>query len=81
MTLEHNFNSHYSMYALDLYNYGNPDADQRIHYYNVGVSYSQGPTRFTVSYGRQRGGLFCSGGVCRIIQPNTGLNFTLSTTF
>ena len=81
MTLEHNFNSHYSMYALDLYNYGNPDADQRIHYYNVGASYSQGPTRFTVSYGRQRGGLFCSGGVCRIIQPNTGLNFTLSTTF
>lgn len=81
MTLEHNFNSHYSMYALDLYNYGNPDADQRIHYYNVGASYSQGPTRFSVSYGRQRGGLFCSGGVCRFIQPNTGLNFTLSTTF
>ena len=81
ITLEHNFNSHYSMYAIDLYNYGNPDISQRIHYYNIGASYSRGTTRFAVSYGRQRGGLFCSGGVCRYIQPNTGLNFSLVTSF
>ncbi|MFN8407121.1 MAG: DUF6029 family protein [Sphingobacteriaceae bacterium] len=80
-TLEQGFSSHYSMYVTDLYNYGNPDPTQRIHYYTIGASYMQGPTRIALTYGRQRGGLICSGGVCRYVPPNTGLNITISTTF
>ena len=80
-TLEQSFNSHFNIYATDLYNYGNTERDKRIHYYNVGASYSQGGSRLAVSYGRQRGGLICSGGVCRYVPDNTGLNIQLSTTF
>ena len=80
-TLEFNLNSKISMYATDIYNYGNDDSDAQIHYYNFGGSYSQGATRVGVSYGRQRGGLLCVGGVCRFVPENTGFTLNLSTSF
>jgi hypothetical protein len=33
----------------------------------------------TVSYGRERGGLVCSSGICRVIQPFEGVRFSLSS--
>ena len=80
-SLEFNLNSRISMYATDIYNYGNDDTDEQIHYYNFGGSYTRGATRVGVSYGRQRGGLICVGGVCRFVPENTGFTLNLSTSF
>ena len=65
----------------DLYNYGNDHQDQRIHYYNFGGSISKGSNRLSLNYGRQRGGLLCVGGVCRIVSESTGLTANLSISF
>lgn len=76
--LEYNFNSNYALYVADSYNYGGAG---KIHYYNLGGSYTKGDTRFGINYGRQRGGLICVGGVCRFVPENTGLSANLTVTF
>jgi hypothetical protein len=43
--------------------------------------YIKGSTRFTVSYGRQRAGLFCVGGVCRFVPANNGLTLSFTQSF
>lgn len=80
-TAEYNFSSKLSMYVTDIYNYGNDDEDDQIHYYNFGGSFTKGATRVALGYGRQRGGLICVGGVCRFVPENTGFTLNLSTAF
>lgn len=80
-TLEFNANSKISFYVSDLYNYGNDDSQKRTHYYNVGGSYRRGSSRIALNYGRQRGGLVCVGGVCRIVPESTGVSLSLNTSF
>ncbi|WP_196891053.1 DUF6029 family protein [Aureivirga marina] len=88
-TVEYTFAPKWSIYAADMYNYGNkkpegsnePDNQFQVHYYNFGMSYTKGSTRFAASYGRQRAGLLCVGGVCRVVPASTGLTLTLNTTF
>jgi hypothetical protein len=80
-TLEYIANSSLAFYVTDIYNYGNDIAGDRNHYYNLGGSYTKGATRLALNYGRQRGGLLCVGGVCRIVPENTGLALNLSTSF
>ncbi len=75
--LEVNFAPSWSIFASDLYNHGMTD----IHYYNAGVSYTKGRTRVALSYGRNRAGMVCSGGVCRLMPAYTGGNITVSTSF
>ena len=76
-----NLSSAFSIYFSDLYNYQNPEKDKKIHYYNAGGSYSKGINRYTVNYGRQRGGLVCTGGICRYVPESTGLSFGITTSF
>lgn len=76
--LEYNFNSAITIYAADAWNYG---GEGEIHYYSFGGSYSKGPARFALNYGRQRGGLICVGGVCRFVPENTGVTANLVVTF
>ena len=80
-TFEYNFNSKFSMYVYDLYNYGNDTAYYRNHYYNVGGSYRKNATRVSLNYGRQRGGLVCVGGVCRFVPESSGVSLSLNTSF
>lgn len=75
--VELGFAPHWTFYLSDLYNYGVTD----IHYPNIGGSYATGGTRFGLSYGRQRAGLFCVGGVCRFVPAASGITATLTTTF
>ena len=79
--LEYNLSSAVSLYVTDLYNYQNPVKEKKIHYYNFGGSYSKGINRYTVNYGRQRGGLICIGGVCRYVPESNGFNLNLSHSF
>lgn len=75
--LELNFAPHWSVYGSDMYNHG----DTKVHYYNVGVSYTRSRTRVALSYGRNRAGYVCSGGVCRAIPAYTGGNLTVTIAF
>lgn len=80
-TLELDLNNKYSFYILDMINYGNDKTSEQKHYYNVGAAYRVNSTRIGLSYGRQRGGLVCVGGVCRFVPESTGLGLTVSTSF
>jgi hypothetical protein len=76
--LEYYFYKHFSVYVSDLYNYGNENSVERIHYYNLGGSFRKNKMRFSINYGRQRGGLLCVGGVCRFVPNSNGLSFILN---
>ena len=80
-TTEFNINTHFSIFGTDMYNYGNDHTEDRNHYYNFGGSYSKNRSRFSLGYGRQRGGLLCVGGVCRVVSPATGFTFSINTSF
>lgn len=87
--IEYNHNEHWSVYAMDMYNYGFDEKSHPIsetdlfdiHFYNFGTAYKKGSTRIALNYGRQRGGLVCAGGVCRMVPPSTGLGIQISTSF
>ncbi|MBP3498110.1 MAG: hypothetical protein J6K33_09800 [Alistipes sp.] len=74
---EVNFAPHWSIYVSDMYNHGKTN----VHYYNGGVSYTKSRTRIQLSYGRNRAGVVCSGGVCRNIPAYTGANLMITTSF
>ena len=78
--LEYNVSPHWYFSVMDQYNYGNPEADLRLHYFYGSFGYIRESTRISVGYGRQRAGLFCVGGVCRFVPASNGLtlNFTQS---
>ncbi len=71
----------WSLYAADEYNYGNEVSSHRFHYYSGGLAFSEGPTRISLSYARQRGGLLCVGGVCRQVFASNGFNLVITSRF
>lgn len=75
--LELNFAPSWSLYVSDMYNHG----WTQTHYYNAGVSFTKSRTRVQLSYGRNRAGMVCSGGVCRNIPAYTGANLSITTSF
>ena len=77
--VEYNFSPEFGAYINNMYNYGNKD--KKILYFNVGMNYVHNATRLALSYGRQRGGLLCVGGVCRYVPSSKGVTFTISTSF
>lgn len=71
-----------TVFVSDMYNHQRIDTYiEKVNYYSVGASYTYGPTRVQLSYGRNRAGMICSGGVCRFTPAYTGFNLLLSTTF
>ena len=90
LLLEYNHNLNWSVFAMDMYNYGFEESGHlidsefdtfKIHFYNAGVTYRKNSSRFSLGYGRQRGGLVCAGGVCRFVPASTGVSFTITTSF
>ena len=51
----------WGVHLQDMYNHGSTGE----HYYEAGVSWSHSGFKADLSYGHQRSGLVCSGGVCR----------------
>lgn len=78
---EFNFKKNWSVFVNDLYNYGNPDQEKQLHYYSGGVVFRKSSTRVQASYGRQRGGLLCVGGVCRYVPESAGFTLNLTSSF
>ncbi|MBQ9146126.1 MAG: hypothetical protein IJX68_00215 [Rikenellaceae bacterium] len=75
--VEFNVAPHWSVFFSDMYNLGTT----KTNYYNGGLSFTHNRTRVQVSYGRNRAGFVCSGGVCRYQPAYTGVNLMLTTSF
>jgi hypothetical protein len=78
---EFTFSPHWFLAAMDQYNYGGSVETEQIHYPIGSLGYIRGGSRFTFSYGRQRAGIFCVGGVCRVVPAANGLTLSVTSTF
>ncbi len=65
----------------DKYNYGNPIAGNRDHYYTASVGYIHESTRIVLTGGRQSEGMVCVGGVCRVVPASSGVSLSITTSF
>jgi hypothetical protein len=74
-------NSHIFVAAIDQYNYGNPVESLRLHYFYFSTGYTSGPHRISLSYGKQRAGIFCVGGVCRTVPASNGFAISITSSF
>jgi len=79
--LEYNIAPHWFFALSDQYNYGNPEKDKQQHYFSVSAGYTQKGNRFSLSYGKQRQGIICVGGVCRVVPASSGLSLSVTSTF
>ena len=96
-TIEYNLAPKFSFYVSDMWNcepmqdgaYGNyyvnlntlEGENHLLHYYQVGASFTHNSLRAQLSYGRNRAGYVCSGGVCRFQPAYTGVNLALTLSF
>ncbi len=80
LSAEYTVSPHWFFSATDQYNYKNPN-NQEAHYYNGSFGYKINATSLRFSYGRQRAGVVCIGGVCRAVPASNGLMFTLTSSF
>jgi hypothetical protein len=67
--------------VFDNWNYGDPDPTSRPHYFSVGLGHVHGGSRIQLTYGKQREGVMCVGGVCRNVPASNGLALSISSTF
>lgn len=67
--------------VADKYNYSNPIADNRDHYYTASVGYIKESTRIVLTGGRQSEGMVCVGGVCRPVPASSGFSLSITTSF
>jgi hypothetical protein len=81
LLVEYTYAPHWFVAIQDQYNYGNPESAKQTHYYNASFGYNNQGTRLTLSYGRQRAGIFCVGGVCRVVPASSGLYLSVTSSF
>ncbi len=79
--LEYTISPHWFFTVSDQYNYGNPDTEKQINYYTASFGYTHRTTRLAFTYGRQREGIVCVGGVCRAVPASNGFSVTISSSF
>ncbi|MBN4065822.1 hypothetical protein JYT51_00650 [Candidatus Amoebophilus asiaticus] len=81
--LEYNIAPKWSFAVLDMYNIepNTKYSPGKIHYPTAFVSFTQGSSRFTISYVKQVEGVVCTGGVCRLEPAFSGVKFTLNSSF
>lgn len=81
LLLEYGWSPHWFFSVQNIWNYGHTDESLRLMYPIGSVTYYQGQTRIQVSYGRQQAGIFCVGGICRVVPPSNGLSLSVTTNF
>jgi len=67
--------------VMDQYNFDNPETDNTYHYYTASLGYTNKTNRIALSYGRQREGIICIGGVCRRVPASSGFTLTITSSF
>lgn len=95
-TLEYNFAPTWFFAVMDQYNYVNsegivkftsPEGEvhetkfEKLHYPTISAGYTKGTTRVILSYGRQKDGILCVGGVCRAVPASNGFKITVTSSF
>ncbi|MFZ4398386.1 MAG: DUF6029 family protein [Bacteroidales bacterium] len=79
--LEYSIAPQWFFSVSDQYNYGNEIDAKKIHYYNLGFGFNRSSSRVQLSYGKQREGILCVGGVCRLVPAAYGFNITITSSF
>lgn len=80
--VEYNLSPSWSFFVSDMYNHQRIETyNDKVNYYSLGASFTHGRSRFQLSYGRNRAGMICSGGVCRYTPSYTGFNLLVSSSF
>lgn len=84
--VEFNLAPKWSFFVSDMYNLGRTDKNgvykgTKKNYYSVGGSFTIKRTRIQLSYGRNRAGYICSGGVCRYSPEYNGINLAVTASF
>ncbi|MBQ9473502.1 MAG: hypothetical protein IJU81_03745 [Bacteroidales bacterium] len=74
---EYSFGGHYFVSLSDQYCY----RDGVGNYYTAAFGYTHDATRIQLSYGKQREGILCIGGVCRAVPATNGLTLGITTSF
>jgi hypothetical protein len=65
----------------DMYNYGNEVKEKQIHYYTSSIGFIKNTNRIALTYGKQREGILCVGGVCRNVPAANGITLTIISSF
>lgn len=81
LLIEYTINSNWMVSVMNQYNFGNYDKAKRAHHPYFTIGYVTGATRIMASYGRQRAGMFCVGGVCRFVPASNGLTVSVTHSF
>lgn len=67
--------------TVNQYNYGNHIKAERLLYPIGQIGFIKNSTRITLGYGRQRAGIFCIGGICRVVPASNGATISISSSF
>lgn len=67
--------------TVNQYNYGNHIKAERLFYPIGQIGFIKNSTRITLGYGRQRAGIFCIGGICRVVPASNGATISISSSF
>ncbi|MBD3636170.1 MAG: hypothetical protein HUJ25_02420 [Crocinitomicaceae bacterium] len=81
LLIEYNISPNFFFAVMDQWNYGNPVKSQQLHYVIGSAGYTFGASRIMLTYGRQREGIFCIGGVCRPVPATNGLTVSFTSSF
>lgn len=81
LLLEYGWSPHWFFSVQNIWNYGHTDESLRLMYPIGSITYYNGQTRIQMSYGRQQAGIFCVGGICRVVPPSNGLSISVTTNF
>ena len=79
--LEYTISPHWFFTVQDMYNYGNEISEKQLHYLNLTAGFIKGANRFEIGYGKKREGIFCVGGVCKLVPSSNGFNLSISSSF
>lgn len=79
--IEYTISPSWFFVVLDQWNYGNENKDLREHFYNFSFGYTRKANRIQLSYGKQKEGVVCAGGVCRYVPAFEGMMLSITSTF
>lgn len=80
--IEYTVSPHWFFALYDQYNYKNDkNPKKEVHYLTGTMGYIRNATRIALSYGKQREGYLCVGGVCRQLPASNGVGISITSSF
>ena len=79
--IEYTISPNWFFQIQDMYNWGNENPDKQLHFINMNIGFIKGANRFEIGYGKKREGIFCVGGVCKLVPSSNGFNLSITSNF